>query len=164
MYWKVGRFADAEAELAKALELDPNFPEAKFYLAHTYLTDQKAQQSIPLLQSVVAQDPGNARAMRDLGKALNQTGHPQEAERELEESLRVDPSNAEAHYQLAQIYRQLNQPAKAEQELESTKNLLAEKRSKEESVLAAAGKRGDATQQLGLSPQKDTPAAPDGTH
>jgi cytochrome c-type biogenesis protein CcmH/NrfG len=113
---------------------------------------------------VVAQDPGNARAMRDLGKALTQTGHPQEAERELEQSLRVDPSSAEAHYQLAQIYRQLKEPAKAEQELESTKDLLAEKRSKEESVLAAAGKRGDATQQLGLSPKKDPPASPDGTH
>ena len=62
MYWKVGRFADAEAELAKAIALDPNFPEAKFYLAHTYLADQKTQQSIPLLQSVISQDPGNARA------------------------------------------------------------------------------------------------------
>jgi tetratricopeptide (TPR) repeat protein len=102
--------------------------------------------------------------MRDLGKALDQTGHYQEAARELEESIHLDPSSAEAHYQLAQIYRQLNQPAKSQQEFESTQNLLAEKRSKEESVLAAAGNRGDATQQLGLSPKKDTPAAPDGSH
>ena len=69
---KPGRLAEAEAELAKALELDPGFREAKFYLADTYLTDQKPQQSIPLLQSIVVQDPNYVRARLDLGKAYFQ--------------------------------------------------------------------------------------------
>ena len=60
------RSPSAEAEVLqlneKAIELDPGFSDAKFYLADAYLTDLKPSQSVPLLQSIVVRDPGYVRA------------------------------------------------------------------------------------------------------
>jgi tetratricopeptide (TPR) repeat protein len=86
LYWKTQRFAEAEVELAKAVDIDPNFREAKFYLADAYLTDQKPQQAIPLLQSILASGPELCPCARlDLGKAFYQTEHYPEAATELEQ-------------------------------------------------------------------------------
>jgi tetratricopeptide (TPR) repeat protein len=151
-------------ELAKAIELDPDFSDAKFYLADAYLTDLKPNQSIPLLQSIIVRDPGYVRARLDLGKALFQMDRYPAAATELEAAIRLEPDRAEAHYQLARVYQKLNEPDKSHQQLEAAKKLQARQLRDEESVMAAAGARGDATQQLGLSPKQDNPASPDGPH
>ena len=87
-----------------------------------------------------------------------------EAASELQAALRLQPDRAEAHYQLARVYQKLNERAKAQQELEIVKTLKASKLHDEESVMAVTGARGDATQQLGLSPKKDNSASPDAAH
>ena len=55
------------------------------------------------------------------------------------------------------MYQKLNQPDKFHEQLEAAKKLQARKLSDEQSVMAAAGARGDATQQLGLSPSPPPP-------
>jgi Tfp pilus assembly protein PilF len=160
-YWKTRRLAEAEAELTKAIELDPGFSDAKLYLADAYLTDLKPSRSVPLLQSIVVREPGYVRARLDLGKAYFQMERYPAAATELEEVIRLDPDRPEAHYQLARVYQKLNQPDKFHEQLEAAKKLQARKLSDEESVMAAAGARGDATQQLGLSP---SPAPPEVKH
>jgi hypothetical protein len=62
------------------------------------------------------------------------------------------------------VYQKLNEPVKANAEMEVAKNLLSSKLQREESVLAVTGARGDATQQLGLSPQRDTAPATNASH
>jgi tetratricopeptide (TPR) repeat protein len=96
VYWKTLRYAEAEVELAKAVELDPSFREAKFYLADAYLTDRKPTQSIPLLQSILLTDPGYVRARLDLGKAFAQMDRFPEAAKQFEEAIRLEPGRAEA--------------------------------------------------------------------
>jgi Tfp pilus assembly protein PilF len=105
LYWKTRHLAEAEAELAKAVELDPSFREAKFYLADTYLIDQKPEQAIPLLKSIVAQDPHYVRARVDLGKAFSATGHYADAATQLEAAVHLEPTGSEAHYFLARVYK-----------------------------------------------------------
>ena len=82
----------------------------------------------------------------------------------MQAALRLEPDRAEAHYQLARVYQKLNEPTKYQQELEVVKKLKAGKLREEESVLAVTGARGDATQQLGLSPARDRSASPDVAH
>jgi hypothetical protein len=62
------------------------------------------------------------------------------------------------------VYQKLNEPAKSHQELEAARKLLVDKLQSEESVMAVTGARGDATQQLGLSPKTDTAPSSNGPH
>jgi len=107
----------------------------------------------------VEQDPNYVRARLDLGKAYSATGHYPDAAAQLEAALRLEPRRAETHYQLARVYQKLNQPARFRQELEAAKSLQTTKLHSDESVMDATGARGDATQQLGLSPKREAPPA-----
>ena len=82
----------------------------------------------------------------------------------VEAAVHLEPTGSEAHYYLARIYQKLNEPVKANEEMEVAKNLLSSKLQREESVLSVTGARGDATQQLGLSPQRDTAPAANVSH
>ena len=73
MYWKVRRYAEAEVELLEALKLDSRFEEAKFYLADTYLTDQKPEKALPILEALVKSDPANVGEYVNLGKAFQKS-------------------------------------------------------------------------------------------
>ena len=140
------------------------FCEAKFYLADTYLTWQKPQQAIPLLQSLLLQDKNYVRARLDLGKAYFETGRYPEAAGQLEAAVHLEPDRADAHYQLARVYQKLQEPAKFREQLDTAKNLQNKKLQNDESVMAVTGARGDATQQLGLSPRRDTAPATTAAH
>jgi tetratricopeptide (TPR) repeat protein len=104
------------------------------------------------------------RARLDLGKAFSETGRYPDAATQLEAAVHLEPARAEAHYQLARVYQKLNEPARFHQELEVAKNLQSSKLRSDESVMTVTGARGDATQQLGLSPQRDTAPATNVSH
>ena len=152
MYWKVRRFGEAESELHETLRLDPRFEEAKYYLADTYLMDQKPEQALPILENLLKARPRDARALLDLGKALEKLGRDEEAAHAYRACLRVDPNRSDAHYQLARVYKKLKQPAEFQRELALAQKLQQEKREREESLLKASGARGDPVQQLRLAP------------
>lgn len=152
MYWKVRRFTEAESELGETLRLDPRFEEAKYYLADTYLMDLKPQAALPLLQALVGARPRDARALLDLGKALEQLNRDSEAVRAYQGCLRADPERAEAHYQLARTYKKLKRTADFEREIAVAQKLRQEKRESGESLVRATGSRGDPSRQVeGLS-------------
>ncbi len=154
MYWKVRRLAEAESELNEALRLDPHFEEAKCYLADTYLMDQKPQDALPILETLVKEQPRDARVRIDLRRALEKLNRDEEAVRAYQASLRIDPRRADAHYQLAQVYKKLKRPAEFRKELELAQKIQKEKRELEETLLKATGERGDPTAQMGLSPSR----------
>ncbi len=101
MYWKMRRFAEAQSEIEEALKLDPGFEEAKYYLADTYILEEKPTAALPLLEALLHRQPRDARALADQGKALEKLNRDTEAARAYENCLRVDPERADVHYRLA---------------------------------------------------------------
>jgi tetratricopeptide (TPR) repeat protein len=141
MCWKVRRFSEAESELRETLRLDPQFQEAKYYLADTYLMDQKPRAALPLLQALAGARPSSARAQLDLGKALEQLNRDAEAVSAYQACTRADPKRPEPHYQLARAYKRLHRPSDSERELAIAQKLQREKREGLESLLQASGTR-----------------------
>jgi len=80
-------------------------------VADTYLMDQKPEKALPILLSLVKEDPENARAQVDLGKAFDKLSRAEDAAHAYQAALRVDPNLAAAHYQLARVYQRLNRAA-----------------------------------------------------
>src|SRR5262249_52885864 len=149
MYWKLRRFAQAESELQQALKLDPEFQEAKYYLADSYLLDEKPTQALSLLESLLRAQPRDARALADQGKALEKLNRDREAMRAYEACLRADPQRADAHYRLARVYKKLNRPADSARELAVAQRLQQSKREEQETLLQASGTHGDPSRQKG---------------
>jgi tetratricopeptide (TPR) repeat protein len=151
MYWKVRRYAEAEVELLEALKLDSGFEEPKFYLADTYLTDQRPERALPILEALAKSDPANARVHVNLGKALEKLNRNQEAVPAFQTALRLDPNRAEAHYQLGRVYQKLRRTEDSRREFDAAQRLQKQRLEEHESLLKASGQRGDPTQGLGLS-------------
>lgn len=147
MYWKVHRFTEAEAELEQAVSLDPDFQEAKYYLADTYLMDEKPAAALPLLKDFTHAHPKDARALADLGKALEKLNRDTEAAHAYEACLRVDPDRADAHYQLARVYKKQKRSNESARELAIAKRLQQTKRMEQETLLQASGAHGDPIRQ-----------------
>ena len=137
MYWKVRRFGEAESELQETLKLDAHFTPAKYYLADAYLTHQKPERALPLLESLVREEPGNARALVDLGKTFDKLNRAEDAVRAYRAALGADPNRADAHYQLARVYKKLNRTTESQRELDTAQRLQQQKREREESLLNA---------------------------
>src|SRR5262249_47965298 len=94
MCWKLQRFREAEDELGQAMRLDPQFTEPKYYLADTYLMDQKPGSALPILHDLVRELPSDYRARADFAKALDKLGRYQEAATELQAAIRLGPKHA----------------------------------------------------------------------
>ena len=87
-----------------------------------------------------------------LGKALEKLGRDGEAVTEFQEAIRLDPTQAEAHYLLGRTYQKLKRMTESQKEVQMAQRLQAEKRAEHESLLKAAGERGDPARGLGLVP------------
>jgi tetratricopeptide (TPR) repeat protein len=143
MYWKVRRLAEAESEINEALKLDPEFEEAKYYLADTYILEEKPSAALPVLEALLRIQPRDARALADRGKALEQLNRDTEAARSYERCLLVDPERADIHYRLARVYKKLKRPEDFSRELAAAQKLHQQKRDTQETLMQASGAHGD---------------------
>jgi tetratricopeptide (TPR) repeat protein len=162
MYWKVHRFAEAESEIAQALTLDPEFEEAKYYLADTYIMEEKPLSALPLLEALVRVHPRDARALAAKGKALAKLNRDAEAAHAYEACLQADPERADAHYQLARIYKREKRSNEYLRELATAQRLHQKKRDEQETLFEASGVHGDPGRQR--ERQTPSPAANDQSH
>ena len=149
MYWKTRRLAEAQSEIEEALKLDPEFEEAKYYLADTYILEEKPTAALPLLAALLHRQPLDARALSDQGKALEKLNRDTEAARAYEGCLRVDPERADVHYRLARVYKKLKRSDDYVRELATAQRLQKKKRDEQETLMQASGARGDPTRQGG---------------
>jgi tetratricopeptide (TPR) repeat protein len=147
MYWKLHRFAEAEAEIKEAVKLDTEFEEAKYYLADTYIMEEKPAAALPVLAALIRAQPRNARALADEGKALEKLNRDAEAARAYKTCLRIEPERADAHYQLARVYRKQKRSNEYLRELTIAKRLQQQKRDEQETLLHASGTHADPFQQ-----------------
>ena len=140
--------------MIQALKLDTGFKEAWFYLGDAYLNGERPDEAAKILEQVAKDNPGNVRAHLDLGKAYEKLNRSTDAVRALETALKVDPNRADAHYLLGRLYQKLHRVADAEREIRLSRSHRRQKLEQEESLLKAAGARGDATQVLELAPSR----------
>jgi tetratricopeptide (TPR) repeat protein len=143
MYWKVRRYPDAEAELEQAVTLDSQFEQAKYYLADACLMNQQPEKALPILEALIKEQPQNARALADLGKAFERLNRSTDAAHCYLEALKIDPHQPEAHYRLAQIYQKAGRLAESQREFALAEKLQQDKRQQEETLLKASGPRGN---------------------
>lgn len=77
----------------------------------------------PLLAAALQKQPGNARALFDLGFIEDSTGQQDAAERDYAKAISADPRQFEARAALGLLYAQTDRPARALSELQTASTL-----------------------------------------
>jgi tetratricopeptide (TPR) repeat protein len=115
-----GRTADAIEAVGRALEKDPELPEAYLQLGELWLDEAvargdaiAAEKSVAALTNVVKMDPSNGAAALALGRAYLALGDEERGFSELQRASTSTPVPAEALRLLGDLYRARKNPAEA---------------------------------------------------
>ena len=101
----------------QALQADPTFAPARYYLGLALLDAGQRDEAIKELEQVVRAGAPVADAYLSLGSAYNDAGRTAEAIETLSQGLRVDPAKSELHIALARAYRAKGLLEKADAQL-----------------------------------------------
>jgi tetratricopeptide (TPR) repeat protein len=101
----------------QALQADPSFAPARYYLGLALLDAGQRDEAIKELEQVVRAGAPVADAYLSLGTAYTEAGRTAEAIETLTQGLRVDPAKAELHIALARAYRAKGLLEKADAQL-----------------------------------------------
>jgi serine/threonine protein kinase/tetratricopeptide (TPR) repeat protein len=126
-HWAVGQilfgvdwnWAAAEAELRRAIALDPGFEEARHLCAILLITQNRMEEAAAELTRTLADDPLLAAAHHTFGRLYISTRRPDEAIIHLREAVALQSGFSLAHAQLGHAYLQkaMTAPAIAEFEI-----------------------------------------------
>jgi Tfp pilus assembly protein PilF len=108
------QYAEAVESFKKAVELDPNFPTARLYLATAYMqqyipgadspeNNQMAQAAHDQFMKVLEQNPKDEVAMASIASLFLNQKKWDEAQQWYEKLIAIAPNNKEAHYSLGFI-------------------------------------------------------------
>jgi tetratricopeptide (TPR) repeat protein len=103
IYWAQGDFTHAEADLLKAIELDPNLVSAYVLLAQLYVATNRQQQAVEKLNESIEKNK-NASALMLLAMLQDQLKHFDAARDAYEKLLTVAPNFPLALNNLAVLY------------------------------------------------------------
>lgn len=95
----------AQELIRQALEADPAFGQARYYLALTLLDDGQRDRAIRELEQVIQSHPDTADVYVALGAAYLDANRVREAIATLNEGTRIEPARPELQLQLARAYR-----------------------------------------------------------
>jgi tetratricopeptide (TPR) repeat protein len=112
-YAEQGRLDDAIAEFQKAIELEPDDPDAHHNLGTAYYERGRLDEAITELQAAIELEPGGADAHRNLGTVYGEQGKPEEAAAAYEKAIEMDPDFGEAYGDLAGTYTELGRVSEA---------------------------------------------------
>src|SRR5579885_1877729 len=112
--YKNAQYPEAVEHFKTAVELDPNFPTARLYLATAYMSQyipgadspenlQMAQAAHDQFQKVLDQDPKNEVAIASIASLFFNQKKLDEAKQWYERLISVNPQNKEAYYTLGVI-------------------------------------------------------------
>jgi Flp pilus assembly protein TadD len=133
---KKGDAARAEAELRKAVELDPHDALAHRDLGVFLYETNRPADAIAEGEKAVEAKPGDAMLLSNLGLMYQNAGRPQEAWDTLLKAEAADPGNAELQYHLGLTAVGLNKPQEAVARLQK---YLATSPTDEQKVATAKG-------------------------
>ena len=112
-----GRLAEAGSLIQQSGQLADS-SEAHRVLGLVYWADSEYDKSIAELTAAIHRSPRNERARLALARVLGSAGRDDDAERALEETIRVLPDCTLAHWWLALAHEKVNRFAEARQEVE----------------------------------------------
>jgi tetratricopeptide (TPR) repeat protein len=114
-----GRFDEAVARYQKALEINPNYPEAHNNLGLALARDGRIDEAIAHYRKALEVDPQYAAIHNNLGAALARSGNLNEAIDHFQKFLEVTPDNVEVHGNLIRALTQAGRSSEAVSRLES---------------------------------------------
>jgi tetratricopeptide (TPR) repeat protein len=150
--------AEAVAELRQAIDIDPAFSPARFYLAHIYLDLGRPARAKEELEAALEHAPGNPQFTASLGEAERQLKNPRKAVEIIRQALETDPSLVEGRYYLGLALFDSGQTTDAINELEQ---VVRQSPGRPEACLALgtvyndAGRFDDAIKVLGQGTHAD---------
>ncbi len=130
-----GDLKNAEAELRRAVELDPEDPEYLSDLGVILGMERKLEEADRYFEKALQLDPNNVVIRRDLAANLWQLYHLHEAKQHLERLLRIDPKDEQSILLLGMVSENLKDYARAAHLLGSVPSLVRER---PESIAALA--------------------------
>ena len=104
---------DAEKNVQRALQLDPNDHFALYLLGRLRFTEDKLDEALDALSRSVKAEPNYADAQNYLGIVLSEKGFRGPAETALRRAVQLQPDFAVAHNNLAVVYAMQKPPALA---------------------------------------------------
>jgi tetratricopeptide (TPR) repeat protein len=99
----VGRVDEANAEIGRALRLDPNYSDALSLQAIIYVVQNERDKALSSAQQAVKADPNSATALIALSYAQQARFDLEGARASLEKAVQLDPENALAWARLAEL-------------------------------------------------------------
>jgi len=108
-----GQFDEAIAHFRKAVEIRPNFAQARFNLGNALMNAGQVEQAIAEFRKATSIEPDHAAAHSNLGIALDRIGQFADAVAELEKAIQINPDSAEAHNSLGIVLARHGQYDKA---------------------------------------------------
>mgnify|MGYP000888632102 CR=1 FL=1 len=99
--------------------------ETDFEKAEYLIKAEKYDEAVPLLESVVKDNPRDADAWNYLGFANRKLGNKEKALAAYQKALALDPKHKGAHEYLGELYLQMGDLPKAEEQLTLLKGICA---------------------------------------
>jgi tetratricopeptide (TPR) repeat protein len=122
---RVGRRAEAEADLRAELQTAPQSFEALFTLGALLNKESRFGEAKPILLKAEEVDSRSGAAAFQLADAYWKTGSPDNAWQTIQRAVGLDPGNGQAHYLYAQIARQRRDETTARREFAMAESLNA---------------------------------------
>jgi len=112
--YRAGDLAGAERSFRKALELQPDYDYASYNLARVLISRGVPDRAVPLLDALIAADPGDLDAIATRGTAALFLEQYDDAAEYFRRVLRVRPQDANAWYNLGLSLEYMDRPVDAE--------------------------------------------------
>lgn len=123
LLWTKGQYPEAAQQFQAELDNNAQHTLATLYLADSQLQMNKPDPALPLLQKVIALEPDNAMAHRDLGVLYADRSENEKAISELQKAIKLRPGDVNAHYRLGRLYRTMGRREEASAEFKKVSGL-----------------------------------------